>query len=277
MDIWNLNLVKSINELFWHEPFYAALYAFCLLSLLLFWKQMKRGRRFFLIYSVMCLVIFIYNPVFVNLITRYFLNYDRVTVRLFELLPVLITEAYVLTSLTTVAYKKNKTLAVALTVAITCLFLFFGVTPWNREKVGYGAGMYVLPENVYKIPQEHLDICDCIMDDMDGNRAVLSMYEIRGINDFKGTLNYSIRMYTSRIQLDEAMDIVSYVALTDEERVAYWDEYIAKLQGYETDNSTIYFLFPLEDERASDLLAYGCCELPVNSENYQVLAYTPSN
>ncbi len=277
MDIWDLTMIKTINELFWNDPFYVELYALCLFSLLLFWRQMKSGRRLFLLYSVLCLILFVYNPIFINLAEKYLLHGERVVVRVFQLLPIMIIEAYVFATLTAISYKKSKELAFGVTVAIASLLLLFGVTPWNREKVGYGAGMYFWAENAYKIPQEHIDISQAILDDMDGERAVLAMYEIRWKNDTGGTLNYSIRMYTSRIQLDEVMDLESYAALTDEERVSYWDGYIAKLQGYETDNTTVYFLFPEEDERATDLYEYGCSELPVDSPNYQVLAYTPSN
>ena len=135
--------------------------------------------------------------------------------------------------------------------------------------------LVLFAENAYKIPQEHIDICDAVLNDMDGNRAVLCMYEMHGINDLGGTLNYSIRMYTSRIQLDQVIDLVNYQILSDEERTSYWNEYISKMQNLGTDSSAIYFIFPLNDERASDLLTYGCNELPVDSQNYQVLVYVP--
>ncbi len=277
MDVCDLTLIKTIHDLFWQDPFYVELYAVCLLSLVLFWKKMTKGRKFFLLYSVFCLVLFIYNPVFVYLVDKYLLHIDRVTARIFQLLPLLFTEAYVFASLVMTTAKRSKILSVGLTAAITALLLLFGITPWNRERLGFGVGMYLPAENLYKIPQEHIDICDEILEDMDGKRAVLAMYEMHGINDLGGTLNYSIRMYTSRIQLDEVLDIVSYTALSDEDRIIYWDKYITTIQGYETDNSNIYFLFPLEDERAYDLLEYGCYELPVESENYQVLVYSSTD
>ena len=275
MNVWDLTKVRIIHELFWHEPFYVILYAVCLISLIVFWKQMKKGRRFFLLFSVICLVLFIYNPVFVNLSEKYLLRGNNVVVRVFLLLPVFFTECYVFAMITSLAHKKNRILSVALTVAITSLLLFFGVTPWNREKVGFGMSMYLWSENLYKIPQEHIDICDSILSDMDGDRAILSMYEMHGFNDIGGTLNYSIRMYTSRIQLNPVMDYGSYSLLSSEDKVLYWDDYIAELQSYEADNTTLYFLFPKEDERVEDLLAYGCYDLNVDSPNYQVLAYTP--
>ena len=275
MDIWDLTKVETIHDMFWHDPFYVMLYVICLVSLVVFWKQMKKGRRFFLLFSIICLVLFAYNPVFVNLSEKYLLNGDNVVVRVFLLLPILFTEAYVFASITSALYQKSKVLSVAITVALTALLLFFGVTPWNREKVGFGIGMYLISENPYKIPQEHIDICDAILDDMDGDRAILSIYEIRGKNDIGGTLNYSIRMYTSRIQLNEVLDMGTYSSLSYEERLDYWDNYIAELISYEADNTTLYFLFPIGDERVSDLMAYGCCEFPVDSSNYQVLAYTP--
>lgn len=275
MNIWELTKVETIHDMFWHDPFYVVLYVICLVSLVVFWKQMKKGRRFFLLFSIICLILFAYNPVFVNLSEKYLLNGDNVVVRVFLLLPILFTEAYVFASITSALHQKSKVLSVALTVALTALLLFFGVTPWNREKVGFGIGMYLMSENPYKIPQEHIDICDAILDDMDGDRAILSMYEIRGKNDIGGTLNYSIRMYTSRIQLNEVLDMGTYSSLSYEERLDYWDNYIAELISYEADNTTLYFLFPIGDARVSDLMAYGCCELPVDSSNYQVLVYTP--
>ena len=275
MSICDWTMVRTIHELFWHEPFYVLVYSGCLLSLLVFWKHMKRGRRFFLTFSVLCLVMFIYNPIFVNLVERFLLHGDRVVVRLFLLLPILSTEAYVFALLTSLANKKSKILAIALSIAFSALLFFFGIAPWQREEKGWGSDMYLFAENAYKIPQEHIDICDAVLNDMDGNRAVLCMYEMHGINDLGGTLNYSIRMYTSRIQLDQVIDLVNYQILSDEERTSYWNEYISKMQNLGTDSSAIYFIFPLNDERASDLLTYGCNELPVDSQNYQVLVYVP--
>lgn len=275
MDNWDLTLICAMQELFWHNYFYAILYLLSLLSLVLFWKRMERGRRFYLLFSVICLVLFIYNPLFVNLIEKYLLHGDRVIVRLFLVLPVLFTEAYVFASLVSWVNKKSRILSVALSVAIVSVLLFFGVAPWQRAEKGWGSDMYLLSENVYKIPQEHLDICDAILSDMDGDRTLLSMYEMHGINDYGGTLNYSIRMYTSRIQLNELVSLESYMALSSEEREEYWDNYIATIQTYGTDSTSLYFLFPIGDERAADLISYGCSELPVDSSNYQVLIYTP--
>ncbi len=275
MDVWDLTKVSAIHELFWHDTFYVILYIVCLLSLVVFRSKMKRGRRFFVLFSILCLVLFIYNPVFVNLIEKYLLQGNNVVVRVFLLLPILFTESYVFAFITSVAYKKSSILSKALTVAIASLLLFFGVTPWNREKVGFGMSMYLWSENLYKIPQEHIDICDSVLSDMDGDRAILSIYEMHGFNDIGGTLNYSIRMYTSRIQLNPVTDYGSYSLLSSEDKVLYWDDYIAELQSYEADNTTLYFLFPKEDERVEDLLAYGCYDLNVDSPNYQVLAYTP--
>ena len=150
---------------------------------------MKRGRRLLLLYSVMCLILFVYNPVFVNLAEHYLLHGDRVVVRVFQLLPIMLTEAYVFATITATIAEKSKILALGFTVAIASLLLFFGVTPWNREKVGYGAGMYVLPENAYKIQQEHIDICDAILNDMDGNKY--------GCDElFVDSPNYQILAYT---------------------------------------------------------------------------------
>ena len=189
MNIWDWTLIKSINDIFWYHPFYVELYVGCLLSLIVFWKEMKRGKRFFFLYSVICLVFFIYNPVFVNLTEKYFLHGEKVIIRVFQLLPLLLTEAYVLASITAVAVKKSKILSIALTVALSFLLLFFGVTPWQRvEKGGWWADMYFMAENAYKIPQEHIDICDAIIADMDGDRTILSLYELHWINDTKGII-----------------------------------------------------------------------------------------
>lgn len=274
MNVWDLTNIITMQQMFWHIRFYAELYLICLFSLVLFWKKMQRGRRFFLQFSIICMVLFVYNPVFVNLTEKYLLRGDAVIVRLFLLLPVLFVEAYVFSVLISNALEKSKVLAVSLTVAIVSLLLFFGITPWQRQENGWETNMYLLAENPYKIPQEHLDICNVILDDMDGERAILSMYEIRGINDIGGTLNYSIRMYTSRLQLDEVIDLESYLSLSDDEKMEYWYYHISYLENCDTDNSSIYFIFPKDDERITDLLSYGCYEIPVDSDNYQVLAYS---
>ena len=63
--------------------------------------------------------------------------------------------------------------------------------------------------------------------------------------------------------------------MTTEERTDYWDQYMNDVQNKGTDSSSFYFIFPIGDERAADLILYGCSELPVDSSNYQVLVYTP--
>ena len=275
-NLLDLTMLQSINELYWHEPFYAIMYVVCLISLAAFWKTMKRGRRFFLLFSVFCLVIFIYNPVFVNLITKYLLRIDRVTVRLFLLLPIFSTESYVFTSLIRASHKKSRILALALAIAIVSMLFAFGVTPYQREKVGYGVDMYALAENPYKIPQEHIDICDTILNDMDGERTTLSLYEFHGYNDTGGTLNYSVRMYTSRIQLSTLISLADYSELSFEERIEYWNSYLNEIQNNGTDSTSYYFLFPFGDGRAADLMASGSfVELPTASTTYQLLVYTP--
>ncbi len=271
----DLTMIQKINELFWHSPFYVVLYLASLVSLVLFWKTMKRGRRFFLVYSILCLVLFIYNPISVNLIEKYLLNNERVAVRLFLLLPMVFTEAYVFANLVMASFKKSKALASALTVLFVFLLFGFGITPWQRAEKGWGVDMYLPSENLYKIPQEHLNIADAILEDMDGDRAILSLYEFHEKNDIGGTLNFSIRMYTSRIQLNTVLDAGTYNAMTTEEKTDYWDQYMYEIQNKGTDSSSFYFIFPIGDNRATDLILYGCSELPVDSSNYQVLVYTP--
>lgn len=274
-NLLDLTMLQSINELYWHNPFYAVIYFVCLISLAVFWKMMKRGRRFFFMFSVLCLVIFIYNPVFVNLITKYLLRIDRVAVRLFLLLPVFSTESYVFTTLIRASLKKSRILASVLAISIVSALFVFGVTPYQRDKVGYGEDMYSLAENPYKIPQEHIDICEAILNDMDGERATLSLYEFHGINDTGGTLNYSIRMYTSRIQLSTLISAGYYSSLTVQERVDYWNEYLTEIMSNGTDSTKYYFIFPIGDPRASDLIDNGFIELPIDSTTYQILIYKP--
>lgn len=274
MDIWGLDKVFTIHEMFWHSWFYVVLYFGCLISLAIFWKQMRRGRRFFLLFSILCLVLFIYNPVFVNLIEHYLLRGDKVIVRLFLLLPVLLTESYVLATLVSSTMSKNKVLSILISLAIVVLLFYFGITPWQREENGWDADMYMLAENPYKIPQEHIDMCNMILDDMDGERATLCMYEIHGINDIGGTLNYSIRMYTSRIQLDSVMDAESYGVLSYEDRSEFWNSYLSEISRNTTDNTRVYFVFPIDDNRIDDLIDFGCTDMGFDSQNYTVLEYT---
>lgn len=274
-NLLDLTMIQKINELFWHSPFYVVLYLASLLSLVLFWKTMKRGRRLFFAYSILCLVLFIYNPISVNLIEEYLLNNELVAVRLFLILPLVFTEAYVFANLVLTSLKKSRIVASILTVLFVFLLFGFGITPWQRAEKGWGVDMYLPAENLYKIPQEHLNIADAILNDMDGDRTILSLYEFHEKNDIGGTLNFSIRMYTSRIQLNTVIDAGTYNVMTTEEKTDYWDKYMYDIQNKGTDSSSFYFIFPIGDVRATDLIEYGCFELPVDSSNYQVLVYTP--
>lgn len=276
MDILDLTNLQKIIDSFWHKPIFIVIYVFCLLLLIIFWEQMKSGRRLFLPLSLICLILFIYNPVFVNISSKFFFRENsHVTVRLFLLLPLLFTEAYVFTIFTSCLFKKNKVISFIFTAGIVGLFLVIGVAPWQREAKGWESNMYLLAENPYKIPQEHIEICEAILEDMDGQRAVLAMYEMHGKNDIGGTLNYSIRMYTSRIQLDEVKSADIYDVMPYDDRVAYWNAFIDGMMNntIDTNSSSCYFLFPIGDERASDLLLCGCEELSVESSNYQLLVY----
>lgn len=271
----DVTILQRMHDVFWQKPFYLVLYLLCLVSLILFWKTMERGRRLFVGYSLLCLVVFIYNPVFVNLCEQYLLRGDRVIIRVFLILPLLYTEAYVLANIVSQASKKY--LSIVLTIVISSMLVFFGNTPNHGAKEGnyyYDTPMIISAENVYKIPQEHIDLTEAILNDMDGERSTLSMYEIHGINDVGGTLNFSIRMYTSRIQLDSIMDYEEYSVLSSEDRNTYWDYYIDSIRDNTTNNSSCYFLFPLGDDRINDLIDYGCEYLYVDSSNYCILEYT---
>jgi hypothetical protein len=174
---------------------------------------------------------------------------------------------------------KNKVLSSILSIVLVVLLFVFGNKPWQGASESgsvYDSPMMIAAENIYKIPQEHIDICDAIINDMDGARCILSLYEIHGTNDVGGTLNYSIRMYTSKIQLRCVMSYEDYSLMTSEERDAYWGDYIHMIQDGSTDSSSYYFLFPVGDERIDDLLDYGCVDFSIDSSAYRLLEFTPS-
>ena len=272
----DLTQLKTIHDLFWHRPAYILIYALCLLSLVIFRKKMERGRRFFLLFSVICLVVFIYNPVFVNLSSAYLLGGSRVLVRLFLLLPLMFTEAYVFASIVITVGDKRKVFSALLTFFIAAVLFYIGITPWQRKEKGWPEDMYLKADNLYKIPQEHIDICEMILNDMDGDRALLSLSRINDINDIGGSLSYSIRMYTSRIQLKSVMEFERYAELSPEDRETYWESYIMSIQDLTPDSSGFYFLFPVGDERCADLIGFGCEDMGFSSGNYVLLKYTPS-
>lgn len=276
-DVFDVTMMEYAQTIFFQKPFYLVLFVCSLISLFVFRKEMERGRRFFLLYSLICLVLFIYNPVFFNLCGKYLLGGVRVRVRLFLLLPVLYTEAYVLACIVISLYQKKRALSCVSTMVIVSLLFIFGNMPYQGAKEGdysYETPMIIMGENLYKIPQEHINITESILNDMDGERTTLSIYEMKGKNDeIGGTLNFSIRMYTSRIQLREVISSELYTSMGDEERSEYWAEYISSLDDGSTDSTSFYFLFPIDDERVADLIAYGCVELSVDSSNYCLLEY----
>lgn len=194
----NLNLIGQLHPFFWKNNIYFGIYIACLLVLFLFrkkeeWKEMYRSVFWF---SVIALIGICYNPMFTRLVFHSRLMWwDMSTyARIYLILPVFLTVAYVLTGLITRLPRVWGDLVFA---AVAVLIVLTGVTPKDHE-------MYMETDNPYKINMEAVQICDIIESDLpSGERCWV--YISPKIDEIYGTdlVTWGIRQYDSSIMLSK--------------------------------------------------------------------------
>lgn len=151
---YELDLIRQLHPFFWKNNVYFMVYMGCLLCLFLFRKkeQWKSGYRGIFWYSVVVLIVICYNPLFARL-TYYRLWYDMSTyVRVFLILPVILTVAYVFSGLIGMMPRIAGDVVLA---GLVVLMIVYGETPGDHE-------MYMAAENPYKINTEAVQISDMI-------------------------------------------------------------------------------------------------------------------
>ncbi|MCH5279907.1 MAG: hypothetical protein J1E61_00450 [Lachnospiraceae bacterium] len=151
-----------------------------ILYIILLYLLVKGGNichKIWIRYTILILCI-IYNPVVIYLCHK-ILGGITTDVRLFYLLPIFPLCAYGMTDLIFSKGKLNYILMIAFTILIV-----------SSGKTFYDQGAYTKAENVYKIPQETIYVCE-IIDQDDSYKKALVPNEL---------LDY-IRQYDSRIEM----------------------------------------------------------------------------
>ena len=192
------DLVKQLHPFFWKNNLYFGIYIACLILLFLFRKKegWKDGYRAVFWYSIVAMIVICYNPLFAKFTFKQLFFYDMsVYVRVYLLLPILFTVAYVFSGL--IAYMP-RILGDIVLVAVVVLIIVTGETPQKQQ-------MYVLPENPFKINTQAIMICDAIDQKLeDGERC--RVYIPRQYDEVYGTdiVTESIRQYDANIILDKS-------------------------------------------------------------------------
>lgn len=121
------------------------------LLLLFFMKDEKEGRRLFLIPSLLTLLI-IYNPLIAHILMDYILGED-VYWRMFWILPMIFTVAFVFSKL--VAERKKTWKKILVFCVAAGMIISSGKFVYRQE-------VFVKAENLYKVPDETIEIVDMI-------------------------------------------------------------------------------------------------------------------
>lgn len=173
------DMVLGANSLYWNGTWIRWGYCICLIYLLV--KRKKDEKSNFLARYILWQYIVLFNPVFYY-IAYNFLEAANVYVRLYYILFPEIDMAYILTSL--IFEFKRKWHSVVF--ALLCGAFIVG-SGENYQSIAW----YYKTPNLYKIPQEAIELCDLINgDSLEEPRVIVS----------DGMVVY-IRQYSSRIQM----------------------------------------------------------------------------
>ena len=252
---YELDLIRQLHPFYWKNNIYFFIYLACLVVLFLFRKKegWKKGYRAIFWYSIVAMILICYNPLFTKLTFERLFWYDMSTyVRVFLLLPVLLTAAYVLTGVICMLPRIAGDIVLAV---VAVIMLLFGETASDHD-------MYMAADNPYKINIQAVQICDMIDKELeDGERCVL--YAPPRYDEVYGTdlVTQGIRQYDSDIILYRTFP----VEITEEEfENGSFEEYLDSLETAEQKT----YLLCLPDQKVIDKmeeLGYRCVG---NTDNF---------
>lgn len=187
------DIIKTSHELFWNNAVFFLLYIISLVTVFFKRKKWKYGYDVLFLYSIFLSFLVIYNPIFVKIGFRLFFTDTQEYTRIFILLPVFSTIAYVITEL--IMKKENKERYILIIV----IFLVIVLEGENIMQTQ----MYIKTENIYKINQASLEICEFISEN-ENDDANIRVSITSGTNsslEEGGSLYWGIKQYTSKIDL----------------------------------------------------------------------------
>lgn len=178
---------KEVSQLYWGDSKIIYLYLICLIMLVFFFKQNKKGKDIFLLYTILVYAV-IYNPIFIDLSFGLFLSDVNEYVRVYYMLPHVFMMVYVLTEMVSNVEKKKRNFCI---VAVCVLFMVLG-NGHIQER------FFLTSENIYKISDKAIKLSESLIEDEDGDiEVVFAGFEDSNQGD---DVYYGIRQYTSNIK-----------------------------------------------------------------------------
>ena len=177
-----LKFVKVCMKLYWGSWWYPLLFAIGLLCTLI-WGR-KKSSRIFIGYTAF-LFLTVYNPIIVKYVIAR-LDFENEYYRFIWILPVIPAIAYY--GVTFVSAFKKKWLKAAAVLAVLGVLIVSG-NPLDKVVKNFA-----LAENIYKVPDELIEICEILHENMsnpDGRPRVL----------FDASLNKVVRQYDAQLRL----------------------------------------------------------------------------
>lgn len=188
-----LEFVKACMKLYWGSKWYPFLFAVGLLCTLI-WGR-KKSSRIFIGYTAF-LFLTVYNPVVVKYIIAK-LDFENEYYRFIWILPVIPAIAYY--GVTFVSWFKKRWMRAAAVVATVGVFVFLG-NPLNGIVKNFAA-----TENIYKVPDELIEICDILHENM---KTPDSQPKVA----FDNSLNNIVRQYDAQLKLTINRNVSIYRA-----------------------------------------------------------------
>lgn len=228
----NFDLIRQLHPFFWKNNIYFGIYIGCLVVLFLFRKkeEWKSAYRSVFWYSVVVMIAICYNPVFTRLVFHSSLMwYDMSTyARVFLILPVFFTVAYVFTGLIGKLPRIAGDLVLA---AVAVVIVLTGITPKDHN-------MYMETDNPFKINIEAVQICDMIEEKLDDGERCLVCLPAK-LDETYGTdlVFWGIRQYDANMMISTSFP----VTVSEEEFLSGdFQEFLETVEEKSEEN--VYFL-----------------------------------
>lgn len=189
MGLLELERILFLNNLFWEESGYAILLVLSLMWILMGRKKNERAENM-AIYSILVLILVIYNPIVAPIGMRFFSDAETAYLRIFYLLPFLTILAYAAADY--YADKVDITDRISKKVRYAVIMVLVIMLSGSL----YDSGMYRDVENIYKIDGEALEISELILA---GQNEAQTGEKVRILAPDVDDITYGIRQYTGKI------------------------------------------------------------------------------
>lgn len=182
-----MDIVKFLNETFWRDSGYMILTILSLVFILVNKKEDYKG-KVMAIYTILSLIVVIYNPFVAQKAVRFFGDDMYAYLRIFYLLPLMTLIPYAIMVLydSTVKQSDTKRRKVYFLAVISAVIVLAGGL--------YDKSMYKNVSNIYKIDQDALDISDVIAADCGEERVAIYV-------TYDDEVFYGIRQYSKNIMI----------------------------------------------------------------------------